>query len=330
MKCKFISDHILRDVIGDEDSFELSTYLRCKRSGFKKTISNFFVRALDTVTGKRNRDTYDCEHKTDLPGKKILSEGSQLSTDLVINAAHVNSANVFAFYQSLFNRTSLDGKGMVISSSAHYGKNYNNAFWNGSEMVYGDGDGTFFRELTRGLDVCAHEMSHAVTQFTCNLVYYAQPGALNESFSDMMGVACKHWVNKDFDPVKANWLLGDEIVGTDFPGKAIRSFKNEQAYKGDTQPKHMKNYKWTFQDSFGVHSNSGIPNHWFYNLCLILNRPSYDRPAQIVYKAHTEYVGSMTGFKDYAKATYKAAQELYGAVEAKAVKDAWTVVGINI
>lgn len=330
MKCKFISDHILKDIIGDTSSLELSTILRCKRSGFKKTLQNLFSRAIDEIKSKRNRETYDCKHKTELPGDLSLQEQSPLSSDLVLNAAHVNSANAYAYYLTLFNRSSLDGNGMTIKSSAHYGTNYNNAFWNGEEMVYGDGDGSFFREMTRGLDVCVHEISHAVTQFTCKLVYYAQPGALNESFSDMMGIACKHWVNKQFEPEKANWLMGDEIVGTDFPGVAIRSFKDEKAYKGDNQPKHMKNYKWTLQDNMGVHTNSGIPNHFFYQLCLIMNRPSYDRPAQIVYKAHTEYVGSTTGFKDYAKATYKAAQTLYGEPEMQAVKKAWQNVGINI
>lgn len=328
-KHSFIPDHILAS-IGDTKSQKLSEILRCKRSGFKKTISNMFNRTLDAVTG-RNRETYNCTHTTDLPGTLVLKENSPLTTDdLVVNAGHVNSSTVYAFYASIFNRNSLDDKGMKIMSSVHYDQNYNNAFWNGQEMVYGDGDGKFFIELTRGLDVCAHEMSHAVTQFTCNLWYLGQSGALNESFSDVMGICCKHWANKEFDPSTANWLMGDAIVGPNFPGKAIRSFKDEKAYDGDNQPKNMKNYVYTSSDSMGVHTNSGIPNHQFYLLCNILNKPSYDMPAQIAYRAHTKYMKSWSGFKDYAKAQVRAATELYGATAAQAVKEAWAQVSIKI
>ena len=330
MHCNFIPDDVLNR-IGDILGLKVSNALRKKRSGFKRIFQNsFFPSAKADSIITRNRETYDCKNSTSLPGELKLIEQSPLSSDLILNTAHVNSASVFNFFASVFNRLSLDGKGMTIKSCVHYDKNYNNAFWNGEQMVYGDGDGKFFISLTKGLDVCAHEMAHAVTQFTCNLWYMGQSGALNESFSDIMGIACKHWVNKQFEPEKANWLMGDEIVGPDFPGKAIRSFKNEKAYDGDPQPKHMSKYVWTSSDNFGVHINSSIPNRAFYELCLILNKPSYDKPSQIVYNAHIRYLKSWSNFKDCAKAQHKSALELYGNIEAQAVKEAWAIVGIKI
>ena len=329
MHCNFISDDILKNIIKDLRSLEISKALRCKRSGFKKTLMSFFPSANAVEIAKRNRETYNCNHKENLPGELALMEQSPLGNDPVINAAHLNAAQAFAFFGTMFNRVSLDDKGMTIKSCAHYGEKYNNAFWNGSEMVYGDGDGKFFREMTRSLDVCTHEMAHSVTQFTNNLMYYGQSGALNESFSDIMGIACKHWVNKQFEPENANWLIGDDIVGSEFPGKAIRSFKDEKAYEGDMQPKRFDKLVWTFQDNGGVHINSGAHNHFFYQLCLAMSKPSYDQPLQIVYRAHTKYTNSWTDFKGYAKAEYKAANELYGAGAAMLVKDIYASLGLK-
>lgn len=327
--CEFISDHVLKH-LEDKYGAKISAKLRAKRSGFKRFFQNFFVKSLTPGVAGRKRETYTTNNTTNLPGTLLMSETSPLSQDLVANEAHVNSANVYAYFAAVFNRNSLDNKGGLIKSTVHYDKNYNNAFWNNTEMVYGDGDGKFFIPLTKGLDVCAHEMSHAVTSFTCNLMYLGQSGALNESFSDMMGKSCEHWVNKEFVPENANWILGDKIVGSEFPGKGIRSFKNEKAYTGDSQPKHMKNFYIGMQDNGGVHINSGIPNHMFYNLCLIMKQPSYGKPIQIVYNAHTKYVGQFTNFSGYAKAMVKSAQELYGAEAVDAVKQAWSIVGIKV
>jgi Zn-dependent metalloprotease len=166
-------------------------------------------------------------------------------------------------------RNSYDNLGSDIILNVHFGTSYNNAFWDGDELTFGDGDGTIFVDFTNSLDVVAHEFAHGVTQFTADLDYYSQSGALNESFSDVFGSAItQHALKQDAD--KADWLIGNEIMGPDLYGEAIRSMRAPgTAYDNpiigkDPQPDHMDNYYTGSSDNQGVHINSGIPNKAFY------------------------------------------------------------------
>ncbi len=223
----------------------------------------------------------------------------------------------------MFNRNSLDGQGLPLKSTVHYDKNYNNAYWNSTQMVFGDGDGKFFLPLGRSLDVTGHELTHGVVETTAGLVYYSQPGAANESFADIFGITVKHYCDQNSKP---EWIIGADIAGPEFPGKGIRSFKNEKAYNGDNQPKHMKQYSWSLSDNQGVHQNSGILNHAFYQLCTLSASPSYGVPIQIMYKTLLK-LGKYSGFKTIAKTAREVSKE-FGTDWVKHVDEAYKAVGL--
>jgi Zn-dependent metalloprotease len=140
------------------------------------------------------RATYDAENSnfpTNGLGKLVRVDDAPRTGDLAVDAAHDNAKVVIDFYREVLGRNSIDNKGMAIESVVHFGKNYNNAYWDGSKMTYGDGDGKFFRPLSMGLDVVGHEITHGVAQYTAGLAYRNQSGALNESFSDVLGIPNK-------------------------------------------------------------------------------------------------------------------------------------------
>ena len=167
-------------------------------------------------------------------------------------------------------------------ASVHYDQDYDNAFWNGDQMVFGDGDGVIFTGFTKALDVIGHELTHGVTQFTANLDYNAQSGALNESFSDVFGSLVKQYRNGE-DTASADWLIGKGILAPGIHGVALRSMKAPgTAYDDpklggkDPQPADMSGYVDTADDNGGVHLNSGIPNHAFFLLADQLGGNAWD------------------------------------------------------
>lgn len=329
MKCFIIPDKLLEDV-GDKRSIQISKKIRDSRNRLIRFLAGLGKKAASAVK-LANRKTYSCNHKTELPGTLVHSEADapHSKADSETQIAHEWTKVIRDFYWTSFERDSIDGKGMDLVSSVHYDKDYNNAFWNGSQMCYGDGDGKFFLPLCRSLDVAGHEITHGVIERTCGLYYFSQSGAANESFADKFGITIKHFYKKQSDPRNASWLLGEEIAGPDFPGVALRSFKNEKAYNSDPQPKHMNKYYRGFQDNGGVHINSGILNHAFYLYCLKLNESSYGRPIQIAYHAMSK-LKAWSNFKAVAKAEIETAFELYGSWEADCVRLAYEDVGIKI
>jgi bacillolysin len=166
------------------------------------------------------------------------------------------------YYQTVHGRNSLDNAGLPIVSTAHYSKNYNNAFWNNGQLVYGDGDGASFREFSGALDVVAHELTHGVTEFTSNLIYFNESGALNEAFSDIMGSSVEFFATaQGLDPtVSADWLMGEDVT---LDAGGMRNMA-DPAEAGD--PDHYSERQVDGGDNGGVHSNSGIPNHAYYLL----------------------------------------------------------------
>jgi Zn-dependent metalloprotease len=304
-----------------------------------------FVRAVATVPATTaqpaaptpNRATYDAG-RSEFPkgglGKLVRGEGQGPTGDAAVDAAHDNAGLVHEFFSTVLGRDSIDGRGMQMKSVVHFGSAYNNAYWDGEKMTYGDGDGKMFTPLSMALDVVGHEMAHGVTEHTAGLAYRNQSGALNESWSDVLGELIEQWAENragfgTTDAAKAaDWLIGEDVFTPGTAGDALRSMKAPgTGYKGDPQPGHMKDYKKMTADNGGVHINSGIPNKAAYEAAI---RIGGEKLAKIWYTALTDYLRPNSTFADAASATLAAATRLYGAGEvSQAVTDAWMAVGIT-
>src|SRR4051812_38581773 len=240
------------------------------------------------------RTVYDVHHGREnaLPGEKVLSEGDPPSKDESVNQAYDGAGKTYDFYDKVFQRNSIDGDGMEIISSVHFGVSFDNAFWDGGQMVYGDGSGRLFKEgsLTSAVDVIAHELTHGVTQFTAALKYSKQSGALNESMSDVFGSLVKQYTLGQ-TAKEADWLIGEGIL-VESLGQALRSLKAPgTAFKFDDQPAHMDDYRDLpddnnpRNDNGGVHINSGIPNKAFYLAAVAINAHAWEKVGPIWFKA---------------------------------------------
>lgn len=215
-------------------------------------------------TGESKRFIYDSNNTTYQQLKLARKEGGARVQDEVVNTAYESAGVIRSFFKRQFNYESFDNHGSDLIFNVHYGQDYNNAFWDGDEMTFGDGDGKMFTSFVNSIDVMGHELGHGVIQFTANLDYEREPGALNEHFADVFGTAIKQTALKQ-TVSQADWLIGNTIVGPRFPGKAIRSMSAPgTAYEGDPQPAHMDNFYKGADDYYGVHINSGIPNRVFY------------------------------------------------------------------
>jgi Zn-dependent metalloprotease len=257
-----------------------------------------------------------------------------------VNRAFTGLGDTRDFYKEVFDRDSLDGRGMRLNGYVHYGSQYNNAFWDGSQMVFGDGDGVLFTDFTKSLDVIAHELTHGVTEFTAGLDYHNQSGALNESISDVFGSLVKQWSKKQTAD-QADWLIGAEVFTPDIDADALRSMKapgkayNSPAIGRDPQPDHMSKYVHLPDtddgDSGGVHINSGIPNRAFYLTATAIGGFAWDAPGHIWY-ATLQASSAQTNFQEFADTTFLKAGQLYGSqsAEQQAVLLAWKEVGIRI
>jgi Zn-dependent metalloprotease len=290
-----------------------------------------------SVSDKLNRTIYDAEEAETLPGTLVRSEGGRSKGGRTVSEAYDYSGSTYDFYKEIFERNSIDTKGMKLDSTVHYGENYNNAFWNGTQMVYGDGDGEIFQRFTKSIDVIGHELTHGVTQYEAALEYEGQAGALNESLSDVFGSLIKqHSVNQKSD--KADWLIGAGLFTRKVNGSALRSMKepgtayNDPTIGKDPQPGHMKDFVNTTSDNGGVHINSGIPNRAFYLVANELGGYAWEKAGKIWYIALTERLRERSTFQNAANITFEVAGTLYGksSVEQNAVKKAWDQVGIKI
>ena len=287
------------------------------------------------------RTVYDVDHGSqgNLPGTKVRAEGDPEVTDVAVNQAYDGSGTTFDFYEQVFNRNSVDGQGLELVSSVHFETDYDNAFWDGSQMVYGDGDGQMFKRggFTECLDVMAHELTHGVTQFTAGLRYRAQSGALNESFSDVLGSLVRQR-SLGQTAGQADWLIGEGIMGPELPGEALRSLKAPgTAFKYDNQPADMAHYVNLpddgdpRHDNGGVHINSGIPNHAFYLAAIGIGGNAWEKAGAIWYTTLTTRLHENSDFQAAADATVAVSGDLYGAggAEQQAVRSAWVQVGIT-
>ncbi|MBP2658420.1 MAG: protease [Firmicutes bacterium] len=289
------------------------------------------------MEGHAEREIYDSQNTSQFKRKLVRKEGDLPVADEVVNITYDFCGSTLKYFQQKLNRNSLDGSGMNVICNVHYEEDYNNAFWDErlKQLSFGDGDGKTFINLSRSIDVVAHEMAHAVTDFVNGLNYQRQSGALNEHFSDVLGTAVQQFV-KGQTADTADWLIGDEIVGPQFPGKAIRSMKNPgTAYNGDRQVAHMNDYKELplSDDNGGVHYFSGIPNKAFF---LVAMEIGTDQAAFIWYNAWQErdIIHPNATFHEAFEAVLKTAKELVrqGRLPqntVSAVESAFSKVGIK-
>lgn len=228
---------------------------------------------------------------------------------------HVHTDTIADYYKNKFNRDSFDGLGGKIYNIADYGINYNNASFNGTAIIVGDGDGKMFKDISKSLDVVAHEYAHGLTDSEYAPVYENQSGAISESMSDIFA----YFIDPDY-------LIGEDSYTPAITGDALRSISKPSLYG---QPEHMNAYYTTTQDYGGVHHNSGIPNKAFYNT---LQRIGKDKTEQIYYRAVTQYLTSTSGFKDTKQALIQSANDLYGATYGtqfeNAINTSWNEVGV--
>jgi Zn-dependent metalloprotease len=289
--------------------------------------------ATSVCPGEKRRTVYDARNGTTLPGKLVRSEGGKAVKDVSVNEAYDGAGTTYDFYEEVFSRNSIDGKGMAIDSSVHYDRSYDNAFWNGRQMVYGDGDGDLFNRFTIAVDVIGHELTHGVTGCEANFDYEGEPGALNESFSDVFGSMVKQWNGKETSN-KADWIIGEGLFTKKVKGVGIRSMKDPgTAYDDpvlgkDPQPASMKDFYTGYDDNGGVHINSGIPNRAFCLAAIAMGGHSWEKAGKIWYVALTERLTRTADFAACAKTTTALAAELFKKDEKKAVASAWKTVGV--
>lgn len=291
--------------------------------------------AVTTPAGEKRRTIYDCEHETRLPGKLVRGEDGPRTKDSAVNEAYDHSGATYDFFKTVYGRNSVDDRGMRLDSSVHYGVEYDNAFWNGMQMVYGDGDGEIFERFTRSIEVVGHELTHGIVQCEAGLYYHGQPGALNESFADVFGVLVKQWKLKQ-TASKADWLIGAELFTKKVKAAGLRSMKapgtayDDPNLGKDPQPAHMKDYYGGSADNGGVHINSGIPNHAFYLAAMEIGGQAWDPLGRIWYDALCNRLRPNSDFNTAARATIDTAGQLCGpnSKEQQAVKAAWKEVGV--
>lgn len=309
---------------------EKETNIEALEAGIVKTPENQTL-----ATGQSQRIVYDCKNEMNTRINEVRSEGDPTTTDEAINNAYDYTGIVRDYFKNVFNRNSIDNRGLDIILNVHYGQSYNNAFWDGDEMTFGDGDGKMFISFAHSKDVIGHELSHGIVQYTANLVYKSQPGALNEHFADVFGTAIKQYSNKQTAD-DADWLIGNDIMGPELFGEALRSMKSpgtafdNQIMGKDQQVSHMKDYFTGPADNQGVHINSGIMNRAFYLVAMDIGT---DKAAYLWYHA-LQNLWTTANFKDAVHVITRSAQVLTKSKEipfgtTQTIRAAFREVGLS-
>ena len=269
-------------------------------------------------------------HGATLPGAVVRTAGEPPSEDVSVDEAADGITATLDLFSDAFARTSYDGRGAEVVLTVHYERNYDNAFWDGTQLVFGDGDGTVFGSFTRPVDVLGHEFSHAVTQFTADLTYQGQSGALNESVSDCFGMCVKQRVLGQTAET-ADWLVGEGIFLPGIHARALRDMAapgtayDDPTLGKDPQVGDLADYVVTTDDNGGVHTNSGIPNRAFHLAATAIGGDTWEGAGLIWYAALTGgQVTADTDFHGFAAATLAAA-----GAHVDAVRQAWASVGVT-
>jgi len=336
---------LLRDVIREgtaaereaaADTMAIDQTFRTLRAAFAATTAatRSAMRPMGGMGGQPQRTIYDQKNSNAIAlGTVARMEGGPKVKDPAVNEAYDYFGSTYKFFWEVLGRNSIDNAGMPILGLVHYSTNYANAFWDGQgHMFFGDGDGQLFVRLTKSLDVIGHELTHGVTQYEANLVYQGQSGALNESMSDVFGSLVQQYAKKQ-TAAKADWLIGNEVVGPTLK-PALRSMKAPgTANKYDKQPATMDGYVNTAADNGGVHINSGIPNYAFYVTATTLGGKAWEKAGRIWYDSlRDEKIKPTSGFKAFARATVRQAQVRFGdpSPEVDAVRAGWEAAKVRL
>jgi Zn-dependent metalloprotease len=277
----------------------------------------------------------------------VRSEGDPATGDAAADEAYDGLGATFDLFLEEYGRCSIDGRDMPLIASVHYQRSYDNAFFDGEQMVFGDGDEDdaeipvgerIWNRFTIVVDIMGHELTHGVTDRTAGLVYRDQPGALNESISDVFGSMVKQR-SLGQEAQDADWLIGQGLFTANVHGVALRSMKNPgSAYDDpvlgkDDQPDHMSGYVDTPSDNGGVHTNSGIPNKAFFLAATSIGGFSWEKAGHIWYEALiSPTLSPQASFQQFAQETIMAASDLFGpsSAERQAVREAWDEVGVTV
>lgn len=307
---------------------QLDESIRLRRQSMTQGL---MARALPAAPGTSSRHIFDSQNTGSTRLKDIREEGSVVaSTDADVNAAYENGGLVRDYFKTVLGWNSIDDNGLDLIFNVHYMVKYNNAFWDGEQMTFGDGDGVNFQKFVQALDVTGHELTHGVVQYTANLEYKGQSGALNEHFADVFGTAIKQWAAKETEKT-ANWLMGEICMMGKFQGKAIRSMKApaDAAVVLSAQPDHMSKLFKGIADNGGVHMNSGIPNRAFYLVSMDITT---GKAAKLWFEA-LKTLKPTSKFTDLYKALTKVAKTLVAdktlsATTQASIDKAFKTVGI--
>ncbi|WP_396410889.1 M4 family metallopeptidase [Kocuria kalidii] len=291
------------------------------------------------ATAHKERRVHSAGNTAELPGTLVRSEGDPAGEDPAVDEAYDGLGATFDLMQEVFGRNSLDDAGMPLLGTVHYQDRYNNAAWDGHQMIFGDGDGQYFNRFTAAVDVIGHELAHGVTTHESDLLYMYQSGALNEHFSDVVGAMVKQYVSVPRQTAAdADWVIGAGLFTSAVNGVGLRSMKapgtafDDAVLGKDPQPDHMSRFVHTLDDNGGVHINSGIPNRAFYLAATGLGGFSWDKAGRIWYAAMRDpelrSLRWTAQFTDFARLTVQHAAALCGAAEQAVVADAWQQVGI--
>jgi Zn-dependent metalloprotease len=271
-----------------------------------------------------------------LPGKLRRAERGPATHDPAVDEAYNYAGATWRLYYDVFGRNSLDGQGMTLVQSVHAGVDYDNAFWDGRQMVYGDGDGVVFQRFTRAPDVVGHELTHGVVQYTAGLDYQDEPGALNEHFADVFGSLVRQH-RKRQSARNADWLIGKEILVPAATRTALRSMKapgtayrNDPYLGDDPQPMHYRDRYRGTGDYGGVHINSGIPNHAFYLAATKVGGYAWSAVGKVWYQVMLN-LSSNSDFAECARQCREVARALPPPLRgrvAPVVDQAWKAVGL--
>jgi len=331
-----ILEHLLKSEDGELREIALTNLLTNGRLGGERKVQSLTFAG---GPGGSMRTVYDCRNRPSRSLAKVArTERSGVSKDATVNQAFEGLGATRDFYKDVYKRNSIDDRGMRLEAFVHYDKNFQNAYWDGKVMVFGDGDGKLFIDFTKSLDVIAHELTHGVTEFTAGLEYHNESGALNESISDVMGSLVKQWSLKQTADL-ADWLVGAEIFTPKIKADALRSLKAPgTAYDNpilgkDPQPDHMDRFAKLPDtqrgDWGGVHINSGIPNKAFYLTAMAIGGKAWEAAGHIWYEALLAS-NANTNFRQFAQTTVVKASQLYGTEKRKAVSEAWAQVGLSV
>ncbi|MBI2245840.1 MAG: M4 family metallopeptidase [Nocardioides sp.] len=322
MSCRFVPPYLLRRIA--PESLLVDERLRSGR-----TVPAADRRSV-LPAGGAAWTVHTADHTTTLPGQVVRSAGDPEVGDAAVDEAASGITGALALFAEVYGRSSYDGAGAPVSLTVHYGRDYDNAFWDGRQLVFGDGDGRVFGRFTAPVDVLGHELTHAVTEHTAGLRYRDQPGALNESVSDVFAACLKQRLLGQ-TAAEADWLIGAGIFLPGIHARALRDMAapgtayDDPALGRDPQVGHLRDYVDTADDNGGVHLNSGIPNRAFQLAATAIGGSTWDGAGRVWYDALVGgAVGAGTDFAGFAAATVAAA-----GAHAEAVRGAWAEVGVT-